>query len=62
MTSVSSQSDKLSGTTWLPDSAWMISARFEMLFEAGNWAVCFSTFGAVIVYCMDNVISEYLFI
>ena len=49
-TSVSSQSLMFFSSKLHPESALIISALFEMLFEAGSVAVTFSVSGPVMVY------------
>lgn len=53
MTFVSSQSDKLSGTTLPLPRAWRMSARLLMLFDAGRFIVVSMWLGAVILYLMS---------
>ena len=50
MTFVSSQSDRLSGTTLPLPRAWRMSARLLMLFDAGRFIVVSMWLGAVILY------------
>ena len=50
ITVVSSQSLRLLGRVVPPDSEYIISARFDMLFDAGNLTSVFSRAGAVIWY------------
>ena len=61
ITSVSSQSERFCGSCAeasadndgvIPLSAWMISARFDMLFEAGSCTSARMVSGAWIVYSM----------
>ena len=52
ITSVSSHTERFCGSMSPHDSAWMISARLLMLFEAGSAIVALIVWGAVIVYCM----------
>ena len=54
ITSVSSQSDRLSGMIPLPASALIIRALLLMLFDAGNFTVQSSAAGAVMMYCIEE--------
>ena len=51
ITSVSSQSLRFSGRLRPPLRAYIISARFDMLFDAGNCMVWFNLSGAESLYC-----------
>ena len=55
MTSVSSQSLRLSGSSVPPDNAQMMSARFDILFEAGSATVARSLSGLLIVFVVIYV-------
>ena len=50
ITSVSSQSDMLPGTSLLPDNALIINALLLILFDAGRFIVAFILSGAVNTY------------
>ena len=52
ITSVSSQTDRFSGSMLPFDRAWIIKARLLMLFDAGSFTVASSREGALRIYCM----------
>lgn len=59
ITDVSSQSLRFSGSVLPPLSAWIISARFDMLFDAGRSTVMSSRLGAVSLYCFIDFCRIY---
>ena len=61
ITSVSSQSDRLSGIMPFPASAFIMSARLLMLFEAGRSIVALIVSGALRIYCIVRKICNLLF-
>ena len=60
ITRVSSQSDRLAGSIVLPASAWIMSARLQMLLDAGRFMVVSIRLGACIVYCIVCISLGYI--